>query len=291
MATSKRRLNTFHPFPRLPFELRHKIWRCAIQPRVLPLDEIWTKNQPHLPIPLLATCYESRCVALEIYTLWGTYIHFPSPSSPRVSFNGDEAEDEKEDRMSWAYVDFERDVFVLDEHFFQPITYRTENDSEMLRRIKHVAFLEWAPLGRARNVRYVPYEPVLKDDDDDKILPSRELARLSGLDTITLLTGRERYVLEDARVLVMCDPQGVDHKILRAGKRLLEDIKRCHGEAWKMPDLRLGKFEQGFEEVGGWMGVDSGKGVEKGEGKEWTAVSRSGGKRGDVCEEVEAVGK
>ncbi|KAF2128625.1 hypothetical protein P153DRAFT_376731 [Dothidotthia symphoricarpi CBS 119687] len=55
---------TFHPFPRLPLELRTKIWGVATEDRVLKVRKTWHRNQGYwspTPVPAVTrACRESR---------------------------------------------------------------------------------------------------------------------------------------------------------------------------------------------------------------------------------------
>jgi hypothetical protein len=68
-------MTTFHPFPRLPYELRMQIWELTVQPRTINIDAksiAWgvnTKGLPHYlyyiisstPAPaVLQVCREAR---------------------------------------------------------------------------------------------------------------------------------------------------------------------------------------------------------------------------------------
>ena len=86
-------LNTFHPFSRLPQELRIQIWRAhltSMEPRNLIIRSDRPKNftRPlqyfHSPTPippLLHTCLESRLEALSFYV-----VAFTNGSNPRFTW-------------------------------------------------------------------------------------------------------------------------------------------------------------------------------------------------------------
>ncbi|KAK3343325.1 hypothetical protein B0H65DRAFT_444048 [Neurospora tetraspora] len=70
---------TFHPLPRLPYELRLLIWEATISPRRVEVDFLvlnqlfhqpqWTHRLVSLTPPpaILSTCRESREVGLKVY--------------------------------------------------------------------------------------------------------------------------------------------------------------------------------------------------------------------------------
>ncbi|KAH8786812.1 hypothetical protein F5882DRAFT_439069 [Hyaloscypha sp. PMI_1271] len=63
-------LDHFHLFPRLPLELREKVWKDAMPPQVL----TWRQYQP---VPaVLHACYESRTLWLKTHTIshWKTNV-------------------------------------------------------------------------------------------------------------------------------------------------------------------------------------------------------------------------
>ena len=68
--------DTFHPFPKLPVELRLKVWKHALpERRVVEIDyDRWAgwfprRKAAHEPSALLAACKESREEFLRVYSL------------------------------------------------------------------------------------------------------------------------------------------------------------------------------------------------------------------------------
>lgn len=60
---------TFHPFPRLPFELRAQIWEATVEPRTVEVRIRYKNSIPRLvsltPVPApLQTCREARNLKL-----------------------------------------------------------------------------------------------------------------------------------------------------------------------------------------------------------------------------------
>lgn len=60
---------TFHPFPRLPFELRAQIWEATVEPRTVEVFIRYKDEIPRLvsttPVPApLQTCREARNLKL-----------------------------------------------------------------------------------------------------------------------------------------------------------------------------------------------------------------------------------
>ncbi|KAK8000935.1 hypothetical protein PG991_013157 [Apiospora marii] len=85
----------FHPFPRLPLELRQRIWAMAIEPRLVVVaheDYIGRKRTP--PPPLLGACSEARSFLLQHYYT-------------KAFMSSDSAQ--------YHYVDFEVDTIHLDQ--------------------------------------------------------------------------------------------------------------------------------------------------------------------------------
>lgn len=84
-------MSTFHPFPRLPLELREWVWELSLEPRTVrvsknPIDKETARifcyqPPPALPQPVLHACAESRSYLLCYYTkafadLDGTKYHW-----------------------------------------------------------------------------------------------------------------------------------------------------------------------------------------------------------------------
>lgn len=87
---------SFHPFPRLPPELRLEIWEyCAhVEPQVVPLPEVLRARRPLGPV-LMRINRESRAVALKIYFIrlvvsskynWGPLVSHYSPVCLRIVY-------------------------------------------------------------------------------------------------------------------------------------------------------------------------------------------------------------
>ncbi|KAK7999611.1 hypothetical protein PG990_012211 [Apiospora arundinis] len=84
-------MSTFHPFPRLPLELRQSIWTMAIEPRLVRhKDFSGRKRTP--PPPLLGVCCEARSFLLQ-------------HSYTKAFISSDSAQ--------YHYVDFEVDTISL----------------------------------------------------------------------------------------------------------------------------------------------------------------------------------
>lgn len=89
-------MSTFHPFPRLPLELRQKVWTMAREPRrVVPRGYTREKQAPAQPPVLLAVCRGSRA-----YLLGHHYVQaFAGPDSAQCQ-----------------YVDFDIDFIYLSQY-------------------------------------------------------------------------------------------------------------------------------------------------------------------------------
>lgn len=104
---------TFHPYTRLPIELKLMIWdfavqnipTCYVRPEDLyvvpheernPKDKWWRGKHPEPLSPLLRTCHDSRITYLKHYTAWGFY---------QTSL-GDQRAQRK---FSYFYVNFNKD--------------------------------------------------------------------------------------------------------------------------------------------------------------------------------------
>ncbi|KAK8112849.1 hypothetical protein PG984_013375 [Apiospora sp. TS-2023a] len=57
-------MSTFHPFPRLPLELRQQIWALAVEPRLVVVDDCEDQNRTPPP-PILGIYSEARSFLLQ----------------------------------------------------------------------------------------------------------------------------------------------------------------------------------------------------------------------------------
>jgi hypothetical protein len=131
-------MTTFHPFPRLPLELREQIWKDAVEPRTVDVRRIlaWPHCQlvSSTPIPaILQSCREARNLARGPYkqyffeahatTKWrGTYA--PEIAIERF-FSPDEPEEEgpvSELRYVWLNLDIDTvDIGASSFRDYEPI--------------------------------------------------------------------------------------------------------------------------------------------------------------------------
>ena len=184
-------VRTFHPFPRLPPEVRLQIWTLTVlPPRILDIETLCTKRSPvALSIPLFSVCREARVTALEAYNSYTQWGHFEatfrahdlpnfhnygrdvkdriSVESPynefvtqylaqKLDFSGEFFQWHKQ-LFSPYLVDFDRDVFVLDEK--TPASgdldfLKSSVDGETLAQIKHVALLWWSKPRKGHDRRH-----------------------------------------------------------------------------------------------------------------------------------------
>lgn len=54
---------SFHLFPNLPPEIRHRIWHLSITPRTITIKRSTTMYSPTPPPPILHACHESRTLS------------------------------------------------------------------------------------------------------------------------------------------------------------------------------------------------------------------------------------
>ncbi|KAK8113423.1 hypothetical protein PG984_013949 [Apiospora sp. TS-2023a] len=118
-------MSAFHPFPRLPLELRQHIWAMATEPRLIVVGLIGEKRRP--PPPLLEVCREARAyLSRHDYTK----AFFTNP-------NGALARDESP-TAQYQYVDYSLDTIHFDQVYL----------SSPLReqcRIQHLSVQAWLP--------------------------------------------------------------------------------------------------------------------------------------------------
>jgi hypothetical protein len=152
--------NEFHLFPKLPPELRRKIWHYGLPgPRVMSFDFVQRSRQsmPHFeanygPPPLLHVCHESREVALESYELI-----FRSRGSSRPPF----------------YFDLKRDTLCF--------TMETTP-------IRIVLFLEDMPVADVCRVRYLAVGSELPKD------VVKYITQFHGLEVFSLILSDPRVI-------------------------------------------------------------------------------------------------
>ncbi|XP_014561983.1 hypothetical protein COCVIDRAFT_85490 [Bipolaris victoriae FI3] len=107
-------MTTFHPFPRLPLELREQIWKDTVEPRTVDVRrfQAWPQHYGRLvsstPIPaILQSCREARNLGLY----------------KKVFFEGEEAESSKtEQRYVWMDLDIDiMDIGTSDFRWYKSI--------------------------------------------------------------------------------------------------------------------------------------------------------------------------
>lgn len=108
---------TFHPFIRLPAELRIQIWEDSVESRLVYLIKpLWTKNPEECkpislgypPTPaLLHACHESRQIGLELYKAHDSFDEDYLPKryyfNARTDIFSIPNYGDKDDEMTWPY--------------------------------------------------------------------------------------------------------------------------------------------------------------------------------------------
>ncbi|KAL2072017.1 hypothetical protein VTL71DRAFT_11360 [Oculimacula yallundae] len=182
-------MDTFHPFPRLPKELRIKIWKHylhPLQPRVLAIHNRTSDGTlpDHLhffspdPVPaLLNVCQESREVALPFYTK-----AFANGVNPR-----------------YVWTNFSLDTFEM--NAFDILYIHDDDKSRIEKLILEASDSGWfedsqreefEPMGRLRWLRIISIEPLWKWD---------ELINYMREDLMESFAHDPNYVLPDIRIL------------------------------------------------------------------------------------------
>ncbi|KAL2126599.1 hypothetical protein VTI74DRAFT_564 [Chaetomium olivicolor] len=132
---------TFHPFPRLPLELRQKIWELSVEPRevVIRCSKIdFEDRQPTPPPPLLLACAESRSYIRRFYT--------------RAFLQDDQDPHNPSVPSKHYWINFDIDEVCMMDHDFKyfsaiPQIQRmiiASNDSEYFYRFRVFPFLQKA---------------------------------------------------------------------------------------------------------------------------------------------------
>ncbi|KAK7963522.1 hypothetical protein PG988_010496 [Apiospora saccharicola] len=97
-------MSAFHPFPRLPFELRQHIWAMSTEPRLIVIGKVISERR-RPPPPLLGVCREARAYLLRhAYTK----AFFTNP-------DGALARDEPSPTAQYQYVDYSLDTVHCDQ--------------------------------------------------------------------------------------------------------------------------------------------------------------------------------
>jgi hypothetical protein len=161
------RPTTFHPFPKLPFELRTKIWILAAnEKRTITVQEdyVWTgygddsifttslvKHNAHSVPAILRTSYEARSAALRNYELYvspcfknkGFYINFASDTLAIQSLSAlwSLYDGLQETQTSWPahVVELEQKLRLLGVRNWAGALYRSR---DLLRRLRRFWRLE-----------------------------------------------------------------------------------------------------------------------------------------------------
>lgn len=177
----------FHSFPRLPPELRRKIWRHALpSPRTMSVDFIQRSRhsapefEPNQPPPmLLHVCHESREVALENYELV-----FRSQNPPGASSQGASGAP-----LGGFYFDFRGDTLCF---------------TRETMPLRIVLFLEDMDLAEVRRVRYLAVGTELPKD------VMKYITQFHGLEVFSLILSDPRVVAPVGRFgLVEADHRSI----------------------------------------------------------------------------------
>jgi hypothetical protein len=179
----------FHLFPRLPPELRRKIWRHALpSPRIMSIDFIQRPHQSipqfepnHPPPVLLQVCHESREVALENYELafeaqgpCGSSQQAPTGGTPNPSPRG-------------FYFDFRTDTLCF---------------TRETMPLRIVLFLEDMSPSEVARVRYLAVGTELPKD------VMKYITQFPGLEVFSLILSDPRVVAPRGRFRLV----EVDHR-------------------------------------------------------------------------------
>jgi hypothetical protein len=222
MKTHSYRRGTFELFPRLPLELRRKIWKETIRTT--------RRLLPSKPIPELAVCREARSVLLEIY---------------QPCFKPLPTEEALLQYPTSLYANFELDIVLLDlelaggefwEHelwdFWVP---------EAILKIKHIAIkdTDWSDLGSVDRM------------NRQEGLPDARLTlfQLSGLKTLKLILTYPDPLFEqdpdlepidrDCAILATIDTGFMeDDHVYVDTLKFLNNMERMMPE-WEFPELQL----------------------------------------------------
>ncbi|KAK8064135.1 hypothetical protein PG996_008787 [Apiospora saccharicola] len=127
-------MSTFHPFPRLPLELRQHIWAMATEPRLTVVGKV-ISEKPRPPPPLLGVCREARAYLLR-HSYTKAFLENPN--------NADES---STTTAQYQYVDYSRDTVHWDQGYLGFFSPREQC------RIQHLSVQAWVsdeflPLGR-----------------------------------------------------------------------------------------------------------------------------------------------
>ncbi|KAL0941272.1 uncharacterized protein CTRU02_204035 [Colletotrichum truncatum] len=119
-------MSTFHPFPRLPLELRQHIWELSMEPREVPAGKLYPTSisrPPRIPPPsVLQACVESRLYLQSYYKK--AFVSEKAPNYTWVNFDIDTVyitqntmEDMEEERplIRWLIVESsDEEIFTFD---------------------------------------------------------------------------------------------------------------------------------------------------------------------------------
>ncbi|KAI4641534.1 hypothetical protein J4E93_007631 [Alternaria ventricosa] len=128
-------MTTFHPFPRLPLELREQIWKDTVEPRTVDVRRTREYNQlvSSTPIPaILQSCREARNLGLyeRVYFEVAAVKKFKNDHAPEMLikdfFMPDEEQGEKEPEkvgcpkteQRYVWLDFDIDMLDIGASYF-----------------------------------------------------------------------------------------------------------------------------------------------------------------------------
>ncbi|KAE8450295.1 hypothetical protein EG329_006723 [Mollisiaceae sp. DMI_Dod_QoI] len=265
--------STFPRFLSLPLEIRQIIWNLAIIPRIISIEDLYSTSCRHLQVPLLATCKESRELALKVYEPWGDFrapLKIPVlPRSlyqrmeparivfsdlPAIPLWDDLRKQGERPFFSFCYVDFENDIFVIDDPFvigddsrysdvpssLGKSLFQYNKGERQLERVCHVVLANtlsvWMQEHQDNSLNvWVPRIP--KDR-----LVQRTLFRFRNLKTLKIITRTSSFSSE---VQLRLDSDPIHDDTKESALAYLEKLRRRRDwkgsllfpGPWQIPDL------------------------------------------------------
>lgn len=128
--------SVFHPFPKLPLEVRDMIWGYCISLTTSPSIVLMDAKHPTAPL-LTHVCHEARAACLKIYSAFRDAILVWELASIPIRDREGYLDLTAPRKKCAIWIDFERDMFYMNIDVFRMLAGRTNSQRRIGNIYKH----------------------------------------------------------------------------------------------------------------------------------------------------------